>query len=212
MLELFYKGGWVMYPILACSIVALAVSLERVIYFMRIRNNDDRLLEKTRTLLKTGMIEDCITACNDSRGPVASAINVCLHNISKGPEKIETVIEHQGSGILTEMEKRLRVLAIIAQATPLMGLLGTVIGMIKAFMKIEDVGGRVNATALAGGIWEALLTTAFGLCVAIPSLLVYHYFEGRVDDYEKKIHRIVHEIIDISEDIKDNAVPQTEKS
>jgi len=93
------------------------------------------------------------------------------------------------------MEKYLRILSVIAQSTPLMGLLGTVTGMIQAFMKVEEAGGRAGITALAGGIWEALLTTAFGLCVAIPSMIIYHYFEGRVDDYEKKIHRYVHDVI-----------------
>lgn len=212
MLDLFLKGGWVMYPILACSIVAFAISLERAIYFLRIRNNDQILLSKIRTLLETGKIEECISICNSSRGPVATAINICLKNIHKGQMKIERVIEHKGSEILTQMERHLRILASIAQATPLLGLLGTVMGMIKAFMKIEELGGRVNATALAGGIWEALLTTAFGLIVAIPAMLIYHYFEGKVDHYEKKVHNAVHEIIDFAEELESNAISQTKKS
>ncbi|MDI6732627.1 MAG: MotA/TolQ/ExbB proton channel family protein [Planctomycetota bacterium] len=199
MLELFVKGGWVMYPILTCSVVALAVAVERALYFLRIRSNDQKLFEEVLNRLKQGRIEEGIVVCALDRSPIARAMTVCLRNFHKGHAKIEKAIEHEGSKILAGMEKHFRILASIAQAAPLLGLLGTVTGMIKAFMKIEEVGGKVNAIALASGIWEALLTTAFGLIVAIPCLLLYFYFEGRVDDYEKKMHGFVHEIIDLSE-------------
>ena len=211
MLEFFIKGGWVMYPILACSVVALAVAVERLIYFLRIRSNDRQLFEEVHRLLKHGKIDEGITLCDRARGPIAKAMTVCLRNFHKGPVKIEKAIEHEGSEILSDMEKYLRTLAAIAQVAPLLGLLGTVTGMVRAFRVIEDLGGKVNAVALAGGIWEALLTTVFGLVVAIPCLLVYFYFEGRVDDYEKRIHGFAHEIIDLSEEAQTNAVSPTEK-
>ncbi len=211
MLELFIKGGWVMYPILACSIVALTVAVERGIYFLRIRNNNQQLFKEVSDRLKQGKIEEGLALCARAKGPIATAMSVCVKNFNKGPAKIEKKIEHEGSGILTEMEKYLRILAAIIQAAPLMGLLGTILGMIKAFIKIEEVGGKVNAIALAGGIWEALLTTAFGLVVAIPCLLVYFYFEGRVDDYERKMHGFVHEIIDLSEELQSHAVSAAKK-
>ena len=84
---------------------------------------------------------------------------------------------------IQDLEKNIDVLGIIAHVAPLLGLLGTVTGMIRAFMRIEELTGRVNASVLAGGIWEALLTTAFGLMVAIPSFVMYHYFNRRIDDY-----------------------------
>lgn len=189
-----------MYPILVCSIVALGVMIERTIYFLRIRHNNQQLFEEVRNLVKQGKVEQGLSISSQSRGPIATALTVCLKNFHKGASRIEKAIEHEGSEILANLEKHLRILASIAQAAPLLGLLGTVIGMIKAFMKIEEVGGKVNAIALAGGIWEALLTTAFGLIVAIPCLLVYFYFEGRVDNYEKKMHGFVHEMIDLSEE------------
>lgn len=211
MLEFFIKGGWVMYPILACSIVALAVAVERVIYFLRIRSNDQKLFEEVLNRLKQGRIEEGVAFCSQDKSPIARAMTVCLRNFHKGPAKIEKAIEHEGSEILSNMEKYLRTLAAIAQVAPLLGLLGTVTGMVRAFRVIEDLGGKVNAIALAGGIWEALLTTVFGLIVAIPCLLVYFYFEGRVDDYEKRIHGFAHEIIDLSEEAQTNAVSPTEK-
>ena len=85
--------------------------------------------------------------------------------------------------IIQDLEKNVDILGIISHTAPLLGLLGTVMGMIRAFMRIEELAGRVNASVLAGGIWEALLTTAFGLMVAIPSFIMYHYFNRRADDY-----------------------------
>jgi biopolymer transport protein ExbB len=211
MSELFIKGGWVMYPILISSIIALAVAIERGIYFWRIRNNNQLLFEEVYNLLKRGRIENGLTLCRKSQGPIAAVLTVCLRNFYKKSSKIEKIIEHEGSGILSGMERYLRILSTVAQAAPLLGLLGTVTGMIRCFRQIEEVGGKVNAVLLAGGIWEALLTTAFGLIVAIPCLLVYYYFEGLVDDYEKRMHGFVHEIIDLSEEAQTNAVSQTEK-
>lgn len=188
-----------MYPILAASIIALGVMIERALYFLRIRHDDKQLFNQVRDLVKQNKVDEGLKVSIHARGPIARVLTACLKDFYKDVLKIEKTIEHEGSQILADMEKHLRILASIAQAAPLMGLLGTVIGMIKAFMKIEELGGKVNALALAGGIWEALLTTAFGLIVAIPCLLVYYYFEGRVDDYEKKIHGYVYEIIDLSE-------------
>ncbi len=189
-----------MYPILAASIIALGVMIERALYFLRIQYDDKQLFNQVCDLVKQNKIDEGLKVSTQARGPIARVLTACLKDFYKDVLKIEKNIEHEGSQILADMEKHLRILASIAQAAPLMGLLGTVIGMIKAFMKIEELGGKVNALALAGGIWEALITTAFGLIVAIPCLLVYYYFEGRVDDYEKKIHGYVHEIIGLSEE------------
>lgn len=106
-----------------------------------------------------------------------------------GEEK-EKMITKVGSLELQRLEKNLGSLAVIAHISPLLGLLGTVTGMIKAFMKIQALGGRVDASVLAGGIWEALITTAAGLSVAIPTLVAYYYFEGKVDGFEKEMRRI----------------------
>lgn len=207
MIDLYLKGGWVMHAILVCSVVALGVAIERAIYFFRIRGDDEGTCERLRSLLRQGKAGEALALCREARGPVASSLTACVENLDKGPARAEEAVSHQGSEALADMEKHLRILAIIAQATPLMGLLGTVIGMIKAFMKIEEVGGRVNAAALAGGVWEALLTTAFGLIVAIPAMFAYHYFEGRADDYERKIHRYAHEVVNAAEEGRNRGAP-----
>ena len=98
---------------------------------------------------------------------------------------IERLVRFSQKKPVAELEKHIYLLGIIAQITPLLGLLGTVTGMIQAFRQIEGLSGRVNASVLAAGIWEALLTTAFGLMVAIPSFAMYHYFNQRLDEADK---------------------------
>jgi biopolymer transport protein ExbB len=184
MLELLVKGGWVMYAILATSVVAVAIIVERLLYFARIRNDDAGLIRSVEQRLRSEGAAGALQACRQHRGPVRKLVEGCLNEWGAGCERMEDAVSYEGNRALDELENRLRGLSIIAQGAPLLGLLGTVIGMIEAFMRIEDLGGQVNVSALAGGIWEALLTTAFGLSVAIPALFAYHYFESRAGRYE----------------------------
>jgi len=190
MLELFVKGGVVMYAILAASIVAVAIIIERFIYFARIRSDDVALICTVEQSLKSADPAEALRACRKHRGPVQRVAEGCLNEWEAGCERMEDAVSYEGNRALDDMQKRLRGLSIIAQGAPLLGLLGTVMGMIRAFMRIETLGGQVNVSALAGGIWEALLTTAFGLSVAIPALFAYHYFDSKAGRYESLMRDI----------------------
>ena len=187
MVELLAKGGWVMYLILGCSVVALAIVIERAVVFLRALNDDDGLVHAVEQALKAGSVEGALAACERARGPVRDVLRSCLGEWAAGHERMADAANYTGNRAVEALDKRLRGLSIIAQSAPLLGLLGTVLGMIKTFMRIEERGGEVNASALAGGIWEALLTTAFGLAVAIPCVLTYHWFEARVARYASLI-------------------------
>jgi len=187
MVELLAKGGWVMYLILGCSVVALAIVIERAVVFLRALNDDDGLVHAVEQALKAGSVEGALAACERARGPVRDVLRSCLGEWAAGHERMADAANYTGNRAVEALDKRLRGLSIIAQSAPLLGLLGTVLGMIKTFMRIEELGGEVNASALAGGIWEALLTTAFGLAVAIPCVLTYHWFEARVARYASLI-------------------------
>ena len=202
MLELLVKGGWVMYLILGCSVAALAVTIERAICFFHIRGNDQELLRQSLRLLEAGRISEAVRVCEASNGPVAATLAICFRYLSRGTDRreLQDAVEREGSTQLAELGRHLEILAVIAQAAPLLGLLGTVLGMIQAFMRVEQAGGQAETAVLAGGIWEALLTTAFGLIVAIPAMLAYHYFESRLDDYEARIRRSVHRILSREEE------------
>ncbi len=190
MLEVFVKGGWVMYGILATSVVAVAIIVERLLYFARIRNDDAGLVRAVEQGLKRTDLDKALSICRRHRGPVRKVVESCLNEWEAGCERMEDAVSYEGNRALDDMEKHLRGLSIIAQGAPLLGLLGTVMGMIRAFMRIETLGGQVNVSALAGGIWEALLTTAFGLSVAIPALFAYHYFDSKVGRYESLMRDI----------------------
>lgn len=173
-----------MYPILLCSIIAVTIIVERLIHLHRARVKIPHFLKQIKEYLKVGELDQALHLSEVSPGPVASVVESGIRNHTRNTSQDwEKIISMTGSKELRRLEKNLRGLGIIAHISPLLGLLGTVTGMIKAFMQIQGLGGSVDASVLAGGIWEALLTTAAGLAVAIPTMFAYHYFEGKVDDF-----------------------------
>lgn len=182
MLEFFLKGGPLMWPILLCSVISAAIVLERLYKFHQVRIKVPNISSRVKNLLKEEKATEAIKLCESINDPVAHILAIGIRIRKRSIEEQEKMISRAGSKIIRQLEKNLRGLAIIGNIAPLLGLLGTVTGMIKAFMKIQDLDGRVDASILAGGIWEALITTAAGLAIAIPTLVAYHYFEGKVDN------------------------------
>ncbi|MDA8404929.1 MAG: MotA/TolQ/ExbB proton channel family protein [Desulfobacteraceae bacterium] len=188
MLEFFVKGGVVMWPILMCSILALAIFLERLIRFSRMRTRGAGLAEKVIRLLRTGDIGAAEEKAVNSNSSMGRVLAQAIRFKDRDRETLETVIMHATEAEIRNMSSYLQALATIGNLAPLLGLLGTVTGMIKAFMVIQQMGGKVNAAVLAGGIWEAMLTTAFGLIVALPIVLAHSYLLARVDKYETRLN------------------------
>ncbi|MBA7677134.1 Biopolymer transport protein ExbB [subsurface metagenome] len=196
MFNIIIKGGVLMWPILLCSIIALAIILERLYHFYRIRINIPEFFSSIRGLLRKEKVQDALDLCQKTPAPVARVLTCGIQNHKEDPTVQEKAISRVGSWEVRGLEKHLRGLATIGNITPLIGLLGTVVGMIKAFTKIQELGGRVDASVLAGGIWEALLTTAAGLTVAIPTLVAYHYFEGRIDNMSSWMKEVASELLE----------------
>lgn len=147
--------------------------------------------------MKNEEADEALRLCENTSGPIAHILAIGIRIRKRSIEKQEKMISRAGSKIIRQLEKNLRGLAIIGNITPLLGLLGTVTGMIKAFIKIQELGGRVDASVLAGGIWEALITTAAGLSIAIPTLVAYHYLEGRVDNISSQMKDTASEFLEI---------------
>ncbi len=187
MLDLFVKGGLVMYAILGASVLGLTIIVERLIFFARNQNDDVALIDKAEQQLRDKGHVAALEECKHHHGLICNVVTACLNEWTLGCERMEDVVNFEGNRAVEQLERHLRGLSVIARTTPLLGLLGTVMGMIRAFMKIEEAAGQVNVSLLAGGIWEALLTTAFGLIVAIPALFAYHIFETKVERYAKLI-------------------------
>lgn len=180
MLELVRAGGWLMFPILACSVVAMAIVAERYWTLRWSKVAPDRLLgEMDRVAAGRPLSTVRISELRDGSalGRVLAA-GLTARQLDR--DRVKATIEETGRHVVHELERYLNTLGTIASIAPLLGLLGTVIGMIKVFAVITSQGVG-DASVLAGGISEALITTAAGITVAIPSLLFYRHLRGRVD-------------------------------
>jgi len=180
MLEVFQKGGFLMYPIFICSLVALTIFFERMFYLKSIKTKSKRFVDRVKNMVKKGSIELAVSACRKSPTPISQIMLAGLMKYGQRREEIKEAIEDSANQEIPLLEKNLSTLSTIGNIAPLLGLLGTVFGMIKAF-NVISIMGVGNPEALAGGISEALLTTAFGLSVAIPTVVIYNYLAHRVD-------------------------------
>jgi len=195
--SLFIKGGFLMWPIAFCSVISLTIILERFYYFNKTRPKFKNLSERVHLLLKNNKAEEAFSAAEEDKGFLGRFLCVGLKVMNQPIEEKQKILRRAGSRELEQADARLRVLSVIGNISTLLGLTGTVTGMIQTFMKIEKIGGIAEVSVLAGGIWEALLTTAAGLFVAIPTLIFYHYFEGVVDNRAIQMRNIASDIFNI---------------
>ena len=181
MLELVVAGGWLMIVILLCSVAALAICIERLYALNPRRIAPPQLSGSLWRTLRGGQLgSEQLRKLRES-SPLGRILAAGLANAHHGREVMKDSIEEAAGHVIHDLERYLNTLGTIAAIAPLLGLLGTVVGMIKVFSEIM-VQGTGNASALAGGISEALITTAAGLSVAIPALAMHRFFSGRVDE------------------------------
>ncbi|HET9581456.1 MAG TPA: MotA/TolQ/ExbB proton channel family protein [Gemmatimonadota bacterium] len=197
LLQLFRDGGFFMWPLLACSILGLAVILVKFVTLRQAKIRTDRLLERVAGLVREGRVDQAIDLCANTRGPVASILLTGLHLYEEGATaRTDQAISHAGRIEMAFLEKGLVVLATIANVAPLIGFLGTVAGMILAFGAIEQAG-EVEAQLVAGGIKVALITTATGLIIAIPVNMAHNWFVSQIDGLIVDMRRGVQTIHDV---------------
>lgn len=180
MLELVQSGGWLMLPLIVCSVVAFAIVCERLWSLQTARVCPNDLVPTIWKWVKHNKLDDQHIVMLQNSSPLGKVLAVALINRNSDRAVMKESIEETGRHVVHELERYLNTLGTIASITPLLGLLGTVVGMIKVFTAITAVGVG-DTSVLAGGISEALITTATGLTVAIPSLMFYRYLRGRVD-------------------------------
>ena len=184
MFDLLAKGGVLVGPILFCSVVALAIFVERLIYFSRLKIREDAVAIDIASMIRNAEHNLAQEKAQGSATPMGRILAQAMAVLDQDRETMETVIAHGMEKEVRLSSRYLQGLATIGNIAPILGLLGTVLGMIKAFMVIQDMGGKVNAAVLAGGIWEAMLTTALGLIVALPVMVGHSYLQSRVDKHE----------------------------
>lgn len=181
MLELVMAGGWLMLPILACSVVSVAIIIERFWTLQTNRIVPKNLANQAWRWAKENGVTDQRVQALQKNSPLGQILAVGLLNRNQPHEVMKDSIEESGRHVAHKLERFLNTLGTIAAITPLLGLLGTVVGMIDVFAAITSAGIG-NPSELAAGISQALITTAAGMSVAIPSLMFYRYFRGRVDE------------------------------
>ncbi len=180
-----------MWVLLGCSVLSVAIIAERCVVYLRYGLSPDRWLDGFLADLRAGRTGEALRRARAGRHPVALVAAAFLERLSQ-PEAIrKEAVARVGSLALEKVEARLRILAAIAHLSPLLGLLGTVTGMVVAFSQIEALQGTVKPSDLAGGIWEALLTTVFGLVVAIPAMAAFHAFESHADKIARRMELAV---------------------
>ncbi len=187
-----------MWVLLFLGAVTVTVFLERVLHYHRAQINSTEFLTGFRNVLKRENIIEAISICDATPGPVARLVKVALLNRERGREGMREALEEAGLMEVPRLEKKLSLLATVAQIAPLLGLMGTVLGFIRVFNQLEQAGLSAQVGDLSAGIWQALICTAGGLAVAIPSYAAYNYLVSRVNsivlDMEKASMEIVNMI------------------
>jgi biopolymer transport protein ExbB len=194
-LELVTAGGWLMVPILLCSVVVVAICIERLYTLNAKKISPPHLLATVWQQLKADQLDTARLKTLKQSSPLGRILAAGLSNAYHGRDVMKESIQEAASHVVHELERYLNTLGTIAAVTPLLGLLGTVMGMIKVFAEIMTQGTG-NASVLAGGISEALITTAAGLSVAIPALVMHRYFVGRIDGIVVELEQETIKLVD----------------
>jgi biopolymer transport protein ExbB len=196
-LNFIFRGGVLMVPIILGSVIGLGLILDRFNVYRRLKLEGFAVVGGVRQALGRGDIAAAIKHLEGDESAGGQVLTETLVRYHEGSGSVQSSFSLAAGELIRKMEVSLRGLATVAALTPLLGLLGTVIGMIRAFMVIEGQGASVSPALLAGGIWEALLTTAAGLTVAIPCLMFHNLFLGRIERVEGELSRMATELEDV---------------
>lgn len=192
-LDLIFAGGFMMIPLFLLSILAVYIFVERLLTIQKAARTPNQFIEKIRSLVLNGDINGAKLLCAQTDTPIAKMIEKGISRIGSPLKNIEVSIENVGRIEIYKLEKRLSLMATISGAAPMLGFLGTVTGMIQAFIAIAQEEGSVSPKLLSAGIYEAMITTAAGLAVGIVAYLGYNYLVSQV---QKVIHKMEYSSID----------------
>ncbi len=196
-LETLALGGWVMVPIVLLSLLTIYLFVERLLTLRRSRTDRKRVMDKVRDYVQAGDVHGAMGFCESQDKPLTRILMHGLERLGRPIAEIQDAVHAAGKYETFELEKRTDLLASIAGIAPMLGFLGTVTGMIRAFQEIQRLQGNVNPSVLAGGIWEALLTTAAGLVVGILALFFYNLLLSRINRLVNDLERSATEFIDL---------------
>lgn len=197
------KGGPVMIPLMACSVLSLAVAIERLITLKKATADTSELAQKVEDMLYNGESEQAIILCESSNTPVGAVLSAGIRSRRNGSERAQRIMEEKAQREIAELQVRLGVLDTIVTIAPLLGLLGTVIGMIRSFHIISSKSGISTPMAITGGVAEALIATATGLAIAIFTVIAYNYLNECVKRAIEMIEIRGTQLVNVLADIED---------
>ena len=181
LLDLAFKGGWIMIPILVLLIIAIAIFIERVLVINKVSKRDDFFMNRIKDYIHDGQIDSAINLCKKTDTPYARMIKKGISRLGRPMNDILVAIENVGSIEVAKLEKGFPWIATTAAGAPMLGFLGTVTGMVRAFFDMANAGANVDIMLLSSGIYEALVTTVAGLIVGIIALFAYNYLVSSVN-------------------------------
>ena len=209
MLDYMQKGGPLMWLILLCSVIAAGIFAERASYFYRASIRVGEFLRGLANLIQRRNFAEALHECAGTPGPVARVIHAAIIRHEARREELKEIVQEAGQLEMPKLERNLGLLATIALITPLIGLLGTVTGLIETFVTISSHSGLASTTDLSDGIYQSLLTTAAGLVVAIPAFAAYSYLSSRVNSLMRDMERGGIEVVSLITGSRD---PEDESS
>ena len=208
-MSLIKTGGPLMLPLLICSFFAVAITIEKLIFFGAIRTNIRKLKDDVFAHVKNNKVKEALQVCDSDRSPVSQILKAGIIKLGSSRDDIKESMEDASLYEIPRLESRLGALATIAHISPLIGLLGTVTGMTASFHTIQIRAASLNPVTpgdLAGGIGEALLTTVAGLLVAIPAFVAYNYFVNRINHVTLEMERAGAELLNFMTQITETSV------
>lgn len=197
LLETLVLGGWIMVPIFLLSVLAIYLFVERIVTIRRAKTDPETITQRVREYVQAGDVRGAMGFCESQDKPITRILRHGLERLGRPISEIQDAVQAQGKHEAFELEKRTELLASIAGIAPMLGFLGTVTGMIRAFQEIQNLQGNVNPSVLAGGIWEALMTTAAGLIVGILAFFFYNFLLTRIKRLINDMERSATDFIDL---------------
>jgi len=206
MFDIIIKGGPVMFPIILGSVIGLTIVLERFWFFRHMKLNTFEFVQEIFKDLKANRTKNALELCNKYiHHPLAATFRIGIERRNLPLDRLEKILEQTGNNQIQKLEKYLGALVSIISIEPLLGFLGTITGLIRAFMAWERAGANVTVSVLAAGIYEAMLTTAAGLIIAIPLYLCYNYFISRIKFTANELTNHCIQLIEVIAETKEGA-------
>lgn len=196
-LEMYFKGGWVMYPITILSFIGAYIFIERYMALKKASKEDATFMSRIKDYIHEGKIESALSLCESTDTPLARMIEKGVRRLGRPLSDINTAIENVGNLEVSKLEKGLPILASVAGGAPMLGFFGTVIGMVESFWHMNSAGNNIEISTMAGGIYTALITTVGGLMVGVPAYFAYNILVTRVEKVVFNLEAHTMEFMDI---------------